>query len=669
MSGGVMAEEHIEYESDPEETKMSLKMRRREASDDEEEVEGGEDGGVKTVRRVDEFDGESEGAAAEYEDDLEEEDYYDLDEEYVEEEIEEAKYGERGSEIGGGSVLVVPVDAGVDGDMGDEIVVKNEAETNEEIRVDGDGHEVEKKEIEPYAVPTAGAFYMHDDRFQDNTRGRNRRMLAGRKLWESKDNRKWGHDMFEELTTPERHYEERRGSRGSFRGRGRNRGAGFGYARGYRSHDYSNNSSQSNNNLDNAPKRTRGRGPGRYQPSLKNNNEGSRTQNKQSRKSAEKPSYVISVKTNESASNVEMGMNLPRKQGFASNLSIASPPFYPSGSSTKHNAIEHKSDVQADMSNRNSQQSVVDESFNVTQSSAMLKGKSIVDSVGVEKLAIDDSLSATSRKPSNIMHLPASSSLSTNATQPQMRGHGRGKTSSTKLAYQPTYSNNQVNRVPTQSQLQTVPRYPGQSHAQSSVQTPDQQFARVPSGSRASSPPKMAVLESSKLEYPSEYSKSTTALVATGTEKSNVQSRSSFLYGGAHFLGASGNLGAVHGDQNFSSFLPVMQFGGKHSGGMGVPAVGMAFPGYVGQPQLGLGSSEMTWLPVIAGAAGALGAQYRPPFITADGLFHTQPSGKVSTITATSSKENKVGSAELANDESGQRQKNTRRYTEMKFDQ
>lgn len=40
-----------------------------------------------------------------------------------------------------------------------------------------------------------------------------------------------------------------------------------------------------------------------------------------------------------------------------------------------------------------------------------------------------------------------------------------------------------------------------------------------------------------------------------------------------------------------------MQFGGQHPGGMGVPAVGMAFPGYVTQPQLGggLGNSEMTW--------------------------------------------------------------------------
>ena len=39
----------------------------------------------------------------------------------------------------------------------------------------------------------------------------------------------------------------------------------------------------------------------------------------------------------------------------------------------------------------------------------------------------------------------------------------------------------------------------------------------------------------------------------------------------------------------------VMQFGGQHPGGIGVPAVGMAFPGYVAQSQLGMGNSEMTW--------------------------------------------------------------------------
>lgn len=38
-----------------------------------------------------------------------------------------------------------------------------------------------------------------------------------------------------------------------------------------------------------------------------------------------------------------------------------------------------------------------------------------------------------------------------------------------------------------------------------------------------------------------------------------------------------------------------MQFGGQHPSGLGVPAVGMALPGYVAQPQLGFGNSEMTW--------------------------------------------------------------------------
>ncbi|GMQ08744.1 hypothetical protein CsSME_00052338 [Camellia sinensis var. sinensis] len=74
-----------------------------------------------------------------------------------------------------------------------------------------------------------------------------------------------------------------------------------------------------------------------------------------------------------------------------------------------------------------------------------------------------------------------------------------------------------------------------------------------------------------------------------------------------------------------------MPFGGQHPGGMGVPAVGMAFPGYVAQPQLGLGNSEMTWLPVLAGAAGALGATYCSPYITVDGAYHSRPSGQASS--------------------------------------
>ena len=35
-----------------------------------------------------------------------------------------------------------------------------------------------------------------------------RRTHGGRRLWESKDDRKWGHDKFEEMNLQERHYDE-----------------------------------------------------------------------------------------------------------------------------------------------------------------------------------------------------------------------------------------------------------------------------------------------------------------------------------------------------------------------------------------------------------------------------------------------------------------------------
>ncbi|KAL2243398.1 UNVERIFIED_CONTAM: hypothetical protein Sindi_0457800 [Sesamum indicum] len=76
-------------------------------------------------------------------------------------------------------------------------------------------------------------------------------------------------------------------------------------------------------------------------------------------------------------------------------------------------------------------------------------------------------------------------------------------------------------------------------------------------------------------------------------------------------------------------------------------------------------------LPVLAGAAGALGATYCPPYITVDGSYNARPSGQTSAVSAASSKENntaKVGNdwkpaqrPELANDDFGQRQKNPRR--------
>ncbi|CAA0824442.1 CASC3/Barentsz eIF4AIII binding [Striga hermonthica] len=626
MAAAAAAAEEIDYESDPEEAKLLMKMRRRaEASDDEAE-NGGEIGG-KPPRGVetDDSDGASAGAAAEYEED------YDLDE-YVEE-LGDANDDEESGSVKGFAAAVGIGDAGEDGGLTEEeeeeeTRVKNDtgAMNENNLNTEDGEPEGEKKETEPYSVPTDGAFYMHDDRFRDSAGGRNRRMLGGRKLWESKDDRKWGHDKFEELTSLGRaRVEHSSGPRGRNRGRGRNR-----FAQENRPRELTSNGTQHNNNQDSEPKSFRGRGPRRYQPSSKNKEPLTHTK-QQSWKSKENTSYVGSGKTSESTSSFGPDTVLPRKKILASSLNIASPPFYPSGSSTKQNSGPRNGDFQAGTINRRSQPSAV----------------------RVDERYIDNSLSATAGKSANTVPVPSSI--------PSMNS-GRG----IRVAPQ-----DQVNGVNSVIQLQAVQGKHGQSRAQ-----PTARF--TPRGSRASSPPETSEAGNAVEPLVAESNRSKTALVPKGQVITHGSGRGSFLYGAAHVKGASGNIGSGHGDPNFPAFLPVMQFGGQHPGGIGVPAVGMAFPGYVGQPQLGRGSSEMTWLPILTGPAGALGARYGPTFAVG-GSYEARPSGQISSVNSASSKElntTNVGGVmesaqkpELGHTDFAQRQKNPRRYTEMKFDQ
>lgn len=701
-------EEELEYESDPEEAKLSLKMRRREASDDEEEDierngdERGKRDKQKPPRRIVDSDGESDGqgAAAEYEEEVEdEEEYVEDDDEIIDEdedeEYDEEEYEERGLEVGQADAAVnevVEAEVEVEGGKGlaEEsvrgVTIEGQKgmvdDRNDDVNVNENEEkeeEEEKKENEPYAVPTAGAFYMHDDRFRDNAGGRHRRTFGGRKLWESKDDKKWGHDKFEELTMQERHYEEgRRTSRGRYRSRGRSRGAERGYGRGNRPRLTPSNNPNKNNNQNNAPKSVRGRGPRRYQPSFKHNNDAPPTQNIISGKSAEKLPNSNSVRTSAPPSNVESEAVPAKKNVFASSLNSASPPFYPSSSSSKEIPFTQKRDGKSGMSNRNVQPSASEENFSVAQSSAIQRGKSVVDSLGMDKIYIDNTASG---KLSANLRLPPSGSSSMSSNQSlQVRAHGRGINSMAQGNYQPSGSNNQVNRISSPAQMHATQRNPGQSRGQSSVQ----QFAQNPgSSSQVSSPPKAAVSKSSfepgEAESPPEASQSKTALVNKAKGNAQGTGRGSYLFGGAQVMGPLGNLGNSPGDQNFPAFFPVMQFGGQHpTGGIRVPAVGMAFPGYVAQSQHGgMGNSEMTWLPVLAGAAGALGTTYCPPYIAVDGAYQARPSGQPSSLPPTKENSaNKPGNEwkpsqrpEAANDDFGQRQKNPRRYTEMKFDQ
>lgn len=313
-----------------------------------------------------------------------------------------------------------------------------------------------------------------------------------------------------------------------------------------------------------------------------------------------------------------------------------------------------------------------------------MRGKNITDSIGMDKLHIDDSMPSLAGKPLTNLPLPVSGPPFINSTQPpQSRVQARGSNPLGHVAYQTTVPpHNHVNRVSSSpTQHHGFQRAPVQNRLQPSLQASGQQLGqRSGGGSQASSPPKVALsihsLDSVESESATESSNSKTALVGKGKGSIQGSGRGSYPYAGAQVLGAAGGIVGGHGDQNFP-FLPVMQFGGQHPGGIGVPAVGMAFPGYVAQPNGG--NSEMTWLPVLAGAAGALGATYCSPYLTVDGAYHARPSGQTSSLGTASSKENSTNKSgnelkssqrpELANDELGQRQNKPRRYTEMKFDQ
>ncbi|KAH1114144.1 hypothetical protein J1N35_007522 [Gossypium stocksii] len=673
--------EEVEYESDPEEVKRSLAMRRREAaSDDEEGEREGENNAEarmdrRAVIRSDESDGQ--GGAADYDDDEEELDLEEVEEEVYdeyeeeEEDIDEEEIDEVGKVEVRGNVKITGED------VKEAVVDNGNGDVDEGLGIDnnhiGEGHEEGKKENEPFSVPTAGVFYMHDDRFRDNVGGRHRRTRGGRNLWESKDDRKWGHDKFEEMTLQEKHYEEGRSSRGRYRAQSKNRGPDRGYRRGSGSKAFG-----KNNNQNMARKVVRGRGPRRYERNMKISSQAPPIQGRLSGKPLEKTSQANSGRASTLATNADTVSDPNPKHIFASSLSSASPPFYPSGSSNKDTALTQKKDVNAESVSRNFCPSVTDENFSASQSNS-LRGKNVLDSLSMAKLYIDDP--SISAKPlTNVQMVPSGSSLGNTSQPTQSRVQGRGVAIPGLKAYQPAPHQNQVNRVSPPTQIIPVRRNAVQGSAQYSMQGAAQQLGQHTGMPQASSPPKTAMSINSYESGEVESSETSKPLVSKG--KSSVQGagRGSFLYSGAQVMGPTGTMAVGHGDKNFPAFLPVMQFGGQHPGGLSVPAVGMAFPGYVAQPQLGLGNSEMTWLPVLTSAAGALGATYCSPYITVDGAYHARTSGQTSSTGSSSKEENSnkpnnewkpSQRPEAVSDEFGQRQNNPnkqpRRYSEMSF--
>ncbi|CAN6336981.1 unnamed protein product [Urochloa humidicola] len=668
-----------EYESDLDDAPLAA-LRRRDAASDDEGEEDDEDVGTPSRRRKAGSDADSDGQGAP--------EVYD---EGAYEDGEE-EYEEYGDEVYGGRRVASEAVATAGQEEGE--VGGGEAEKADEA---APGEEEEKKGNEPYAVPTTGAFYMHDDRFQEGRgrgRGRQRRIMNSRKLWSPKEDQAWVHDRFDETDVHNFHGDNpKRNQGGRFRGRGggpggRTRGGiSRGNFRGNRSRTYYHDSSKNYSyvpkeshsyhdntknaghalydngknrvpkpshaqyddvkNNDNVPKESRtyygdaksqkntprvarGRGSKRYQPRLRSTTDTSSVQNNKSQGLEDTSSNSNLGQNQAHTSNSRPEQAHPIKQTIASNLNSASPPFYPSRSSN--------------------QDFPVSQGGNAQLSSTLLRGKPFVPSVG----HVEASMNGMNK---SALHPVA---LSSNgfplATNQENRDY-----------VQPARPGVQQKAV--QSPTQSVPRMPAQMFG-----------ARFGNSNKISpvQPTSTFLSDDTENSSLSGSNKLDPRLTVKGQPGDQGEERTSLLYGGAHVLGASGAMGL--GDQNFHgtpALLPVMQFGGQRPVGPGVPSIGMALPGFVSQQQFGLGNSEMTWLPILTGASGALGAPYGSPYIAVDGSYYSRSSEQASssvsirdpTASNASSLLKSQDITEVASDEPIQRQNKPRRYSEMNFGQ
>ncbi|RLN31161.1 uncharacterized protein C2845_PM05G31090 [Panicum miliaceum] len=671
-----------EYESDLDDAPLPA-LRRRDAASDDEGEEDDEDGGTPLRRRKAGSDADSDGQGAP---EVYDEGAYDDGEEEEYEEYEEEMY-EEFEEGGGGRRRLASEAVAAAGQE------EGEARDGEVEKVDeaAPGEE-EKRGNEPYAVPTSGAFYMHDDRFQEGRgrgRGRQRRIVNSRKLWSPKEDQAWVHDRFDEMDVRDFHGDNpKRNQGGRFRGRGggsggRTRGISRGNFRGNGSrtyyhdsiknysyvpkdsHSYHDNTKNArhalydngknrvpkpsrapydnvrNNDIvpkesrtyygdaksqKNTPRVARGRGSKRYQPRLRSTTDTSSVQNNKSQSLEDTSSNTNLGQNQAQTSNSRPEQVHPIKQTIASNLNSASPPFYPSRSSNQEFPVRQGDNAQL--------------------SSTLLRGKAFVPSVGHVEAAMKG------------MNRPALHpvALSSNGPFP--------------------IATNQANRDYVQPARPVVQQNPVQSPTQSAPRMPAQMFGARFSSSNKISPiqPTSTVLsDDTEISSPSGSNKFDSRLTVKGQPGDQGEEHTSFLYGGAHVLGATGAMGLTLGDQNFHgtpALLPVMQFGGQRPVGPGVPSIGMALPGFVSQQQLGLSNSEMTWLPILTGASGALGAPYGSPYIAVDGSYYPRTSEQASSSVSirdpsasnASSLLKSQDITEVAGDEPSQRQNKPRRY-------
>jgi len=205
-----------------------------------------------------------------------------------------------------------------------------------------------------------------------------------------------------------------------------------------------------------------------------------------SSKSLDRTAHAGSGRNTASTANPNAEHETAPAKKVASNLSSASPPFYPSGSSNKETTVTTKKEVHSGSNNRSFRPPVVEHNYNMSPSNSLLRGKSVNDSIGMDKLHIDDSAPPGNAKPLNNVHLPSSASSSSASQMPQPRAQGRAVAS----MFQPPQTNNQVSRV-LPSAAQAIQQNAGHNRGQPPLEASGQPLGQRSLGSsQGSSPPK-----------------------------------------------------------------------------------------------------------------------------------------------------------------------------------
>ncbi|XVE98210.1 hypothetical protein REPUB_Repub03eG0086000 [Reevesia pubescens] len=216
---------------------------------------------------------------------------------------------------------------------------------------------------------------------------------------------------------------------------------------------------------------------------------------------------------------------------------------------------------------------------------------------------------------------------STHMASPVPRDQRIGSSLSLPFTHQATPFPNQLNRVSSLAQHPIVQQMPVDSTIQPPSQVLTQQsLSHLQSGSQKS-------FETSSLSFREPG--------ILESFRGSIQLKEASLGTGSNIIIPPRYTG-IQGDQNFnatpllfpgggyyrdlvqskgfqlSGDISVMQIGGLHHGSLCDPDIDITSTGYAGESQFHFRNSDLTWLPVLPAAAGALGATYRPSHVAPD---------------------------------------------------